>query len=93
MKYIRGLQSLTKDDKGCVASIGNFDGLHLGHRKIISKLKQKSESLKEFNPMLGHRGCRLGITYEEIYDMQVRAIFEASLAVRKEGLSVTPEII
>lgn len=45
MKYIRGLQSLTKDDKGCVASIGNFDGLHLGHRKIISKLKQKSEEL------------------------------------------------
>jgi len=45
MKYIRGLQSLTKDDKECVASIGNFDGLHLGHRKIISHLKKKSEAL------------------------------------------------
>jgi riboflavin kinase/FMN adenylyltransferase len=45
MKYIRGLQGLTKTDVGCVASIGNFDGLHLGHRKIISNLKEKSETL------------------------------------------------
>lgn len=45
MKYIRGLQALTNDDKGCVASIGNFDGLHLGHRKIISNLKKQSEAL------------------------------------------------
>lgn len=45
MKYIRGLQALTRADKGCVASIGNFDGLHLGHREIINALKQKAEAL------------------------------------------------
>ncbi len=45
MKFIRGLRALTKDDKGCVASIGNFDGLHLGHRKIISNLKVQSEAM------------------------------------------------
>jgi len=45
VKYIRGLQSLTKNDKGCVASIGNFDGLHLGHRKIISNLKTQSDAM------------------------------------------------
>lgn len=45
MRYIRGLQSLKQSDKGCVASIGNFDGLHLGHRKIISNLKKQSEAL------------------------------------------------
>jgi len=45
MRYIRGLQSLTKNDIGCVASIGNFDGLHLGHRKIISQLKEQSKAL------------------------------------------------
>ena len=46
MKYIRGLQSIRQSDKACVASIGNFDGLHLGHRKIISNLKKQSEALK-----------------------------------------------
>jgi len=45
MRYIRGLKSIKKSDKGCVASIGNFDGLHLGHRKIISHLKKQSEAL------------------------------------------------
>jgi riboflavin kinase/FMN adenylyltransferase len=45
MRYIRGLQSLKQSDKGCVASIGNFDGLHLGHQKIISNLKKQSKAL------------------------------------------------
>jgi pyruvate,orthophosphate dikinase len=49
-------------------------------------------ALHEFNPMLGHRGCRLGITYPEIYEMQVRAIIEAALAVRASGTDVHPEI-
>jgi pyruvate,orthophosphate dikinase len=51
------------------------------------------EELHEFNPMLGHRGCRLGITYPEITEMQARAIFEAACAVAKSGIQVIPEIM
>jgi pyruvate,orthophosphate dikinase len=51
----------------------------------ISALARRVAELHEFNPMLGHRGCRLGITYPEIYEMQVRAIFEAAVAVAREG--------
>jgi pyruvate,orthophosphate dikinase len=56
-------------------------------------LLQRVESLHEFNPMLGHRGCRLGITYPEITAMQARAIFEAACAVQKEGGKVIPEVM
>ncbi|MEA3465338.1 MAG: pyruvate, phosphate dikinase [Thermodesulfobacteriota bacterium] len=57
-------------------------------------LKQKVESLHEFNPMLGHRGCRLGVTYPEVYDMQVRAIMEAACTlVKEEGFDIIPEIM
>jgi pyruvate,orthophosphate dikinase len=57
------------------------------------KLLHRVESLHEFNPMLGHRGCRLGITYPEISEMQCRAIFEAAVKVQKEGKTVKPEIM
>lgn len=57
------------------------------------ELNVKIESLKEFNPMLGHRGCRLGITYPEVYNMQVEAIIRAAITVSKEGRSVLPEIM
>jgi len=57
------------------------------------KLAQKVESLKEFNPMLGHRGCRLGITYPEIYEMQIEAIFLAAASMKKKGISVIPEVM
>ncbi len=57
------------------------------------KLKKKVESLKEFNPMLGHRGCRLGITYPEIYEMQVEAIFLAACSILKKGIKVEPEVM
>ena len=50
-------------------------------------------NFKEFNPILGHRGCRLGITYPEITEMQARAIIEASLAVKARGIDVKPEIM
>src|SRR5207302_10050340 len=53
--------------------------------KELKKVLQRVEELHEFNPMLGHRGCRLGITYPEITEMQARAIFEAAVAVAKEG--------
>jgi pyruvate,orthophosphate dikinase len=59
----------------------------------LEKVKQKVESLSEFNPMLGHRGCRLGISYPEIYDMQVRAIMEAACVVKKAKVRVHPEIM
>ncbi|MCM2358052.1 MAG: pyruvate, phosphate dikinase [Geobacteraceae bacterium] len=58
------------------------------------ELKNKVEFLHEFNPMLGHRGCRLGLTYPEIYDMQVRAIMEAACElVKDEGFTIVPEIM
>jgi len=58
------------------------------------QLKNKVEFLHEFNPMLGHRGCRLGLTYPEIYDMQVQAIMEAACElVKDEGFSIIPEIM
>jgi len=58
------------------------------------RLKAKIESLREFNPMLGHRGCRLGITYPEIYEMQVRAIMEAACELAKEEkFKIIPEIM
>lgn len=56
-------------------------------------VKQKVDSLKEFNPMLGHRGCRLGTTYPEITEMQARAIMEAACKLKKEGEKVQPEIM
>ena len=57
------------------------------------KVLKKVQSLTEHNPMLGHRGCRIGIRYPEIYEMQVRAIFEAATELAKEGVSVKPEIM
>ena len=56
-------------------------------------LKKRVESLKEFNPMMGHRGCRLAVTYPEIARMQTRAVIEAAINVGKEGIKVTPEIM
>lgn len=59
----------------------------------FDKLKSHVESLKEFNPMMGHRGCRLTITYPEIAKMQTRAVIEAAINVQKEGKTVIPEIM
>ena len=62
-------------------------------KKVIPALLRRVEELHEFNPMLGHRGCRLGITYPEITEMQARAIFEAAVAVSKQGVKVYPEVM
>ena len=59
----------------------------------IEEVKSKCDSLEEFNPMLGHRGCRLGNTYPEITEMQARAIIEAALNVKARGIDVHPEIM
>jgi len=65
-------------------------------RKVIEekeKLLSRIEELHEFNPMLGHRGCRLGITYPEISKMQVRAIFQAACRIIKKGKKIYPEVM
>jgi pyruvate, orthophosphate dikinase len=62
-------------------------------KKRLPELLHRVEELHEFNPMLGHRGCRLGITYPEITEMQARAIFEAAVQVAKKGIKVIPEVM
>ena len=70
------------------AELSDATGLGVDH------LKRRADELHEFNPMLGHRGCRLGITFPEIYEMQARAIFEAACAVQKDsGEAPLPEIM
>lgn len=59
----------------------------------VEAIKQKVEDLHEFNPMLGHRGCRLGNTYPEITEMQARAIIEAAMELKAEGVKTFPEIM
>ena len=62
-------------------------------KKHLPELLHRVEELHEFNPMLGHRGCRLGVTYPEITEMQARAIFEAACDVSKKGVKVIPEVM
>jgi pyruvate,orthophosphate dikinase len=57
------------------------------------KIHRRVQELHEFNPMLGHRGCRLGITFPEVTEMQARAIFEAAAEVQKQGIKVKPEVM
>ncbi|MCL5934904.1 MAG: pyruvate, phosphate dikinase [Firmicutes bacterium] len=64
-----------------------------GALKAKEELLRKVRGLHEFNPMLGHRGCRLGVTWPEIYAMQVRAIFQATAQLIKEGVDAKPEVM
>ena len=59
----------------------------------LEKIRRRVEGLHEFNPMLGHRGCRLGISFPEVTEMQARAIFEAAAEVQKKGIKTKPEIM
>jgi pyruvate,orthophosphate dikinase len=59
----------------------------------VERIKQRVKELHEFNPMLGFRGCRLGVVYEEISEMQARAVFEAAAAVQAKGIKAKPEIM
>ena len=59
----------------------------------VEKIAKRVKELHEFNPMLGFRGCRLGIVYPEISEMQARAVFEAAAEVQKKGIKVKPEIM
>ena len=62
-------------------------------KTVLTALLHRVEELHEFNPMLGLRGCRLGILYPEITEMQARAIFEAAVQVAKKGVKVIPEVM
>ena len=63
------------------------------NRNTIDELKAITCRAHEFNPMLGHRGCRLAVSYPEIAEMQTRAVIEAAINVSREGLNVIPEIM
>ncbi|PXY01622.1 pyruvate, phosphate dikinase [Marinifilum breve] len=81
------LHEFTPNDDASQKEMAEITGIDV---KVI---KEKVESLHEFNPMLGHRGCRLGNTYPEITEMQARAIIEAACDLKKEGLDPKPEIM
>src|SRR4051794_23286009 len=76
-----------------VARYKNFGAEVKNLKTVLPDLLKRVEQLHEFNPMLGHRGCRLGITYPEITEMQARAIFEAVVQVAKKGKKVIPEVM
>jgi pyruvate,orthophosphate dikinase len=79
--------------KELVAKYQKFGAEVKNLKTVIPDLLKRVEELHEFNPMLGHRGCRLGITYPEITEMQARAIFEAAVQVAKKGINVIPEVM
>ena len=82
-----------KKKRELVAKYARFGAEVKNLKTIIGDLLHRVEELHEFNPMLGHRGCRLGITYPEITEMQARAIFEAAVQVAKKGKKVIPEVM
>ena len=81
------LHEFVPHEKGAQKDLAKEMGL------TLEQVKAKVDSLEEFNPMLGHRGCRLGITYPEITEMQARAIIEAAIACKRRGIKVEPEIM
>jgi pyruvate,orthophosphate dikinase len=82
-----------KKKKELVARYGRLGAEAKNLKTRLPELLHRVEELHEFNPMLGHRGCRLGITYPEITEMQARAIFEAAVQVAKKGVKVIPEVM
>jgi pyruvate,orthophosphate dikinase len=81
------LHEFLPDDPDLIAELAQLKGTS------AEKVRERVAALHEANPMLGHRGCRLGVTFPEIYDTQVRAIFEAAVEVVGEGIAVQPEIM
>jgi pyruvate,orthophosphate dikinase len=81
------LHEFLPDDPNLLMDLATIKGVP------VERVRERVEELREANPMLGHRGCRLAITYPEIYDMQVRAVIEAALEVAAEGVAVQPEIM
>jgi pyruvate, orthophosphate dikinase len=84
----------TRQKKLLVEKYRDFGAKGAGDlKKVLPSLLRRVEQLHEFNPMLGHRGCRLGITYPEITEMQARAIFEAAVDAEKEGVKTHAEVM
>ena len=81
------LHEFLPQDEAGVADLARVTG------KSVERIRSRIDELHESNPMLGHRGCRLGITYPEITEMQARAILEAAIEVRSQGVKVAPEIM
>jgi len=82
-----------KKKRELVATYARFGAEVKNLKTVLTDLLKRVEELHEFNPMLGHRGCRFGITYPEITEMQARAIFEAAVQVAKKGKKVIPEVM
>jgi pyruvate,orthophosphate dikinase len=82
-----------KKKKEFAATYSKFGAEVKNLKTVLPELLKRVEELHEFNPMLGHRGCRLGVTYPEITEMQARAIFEAAVQVAKKGIKVIPEVM
>jgi pyruvate,orthophosphate dikinase len=82
-----------KEKKALAAKYQRFGAEVKNLKTVLPDLLHRVEELHEFNPMLGHRGCRLGVTYPEITEMQARAIFEAAVQVHKKGVNVIPEVM
>src|SRR5208337_1450787 len=82
-----------KKKRELAATYSKFGAEVKNLKTVLPELLKRVEELHEFNPMLGHRGCRLGVTYPEITEMQVRAIFEAAVQVAKKGIKVIPEVM
>ena len=76
-----------------IAELKATKGKNPRKRKELEGVLERVEELHEFNPMLGHRGCRLGITFPEITKMQAQAIFEAAVQCAKKGIKVIPEVM
>jgi pyruvate,orthophosphate dikinase len=95
MVDLASLSSATaKQKKALVEEYSDYGANAAGDlKKLLPQLLARVEELHEFNPMLGHRGCRLGITYPEITEMQARAIFEAAVAVEKQGVKTHAEVM
>jgi pyruvate,orthophosphate dikinase len=81
------LHEFLPQDKEAVEEVAAATG------KKPKEIRELTEALHEANPMLGHRGCRLGVTFPEIYEMQVRAIFEAACNLKKQGYNPVPEVM
>jgi pyruvate,orthophosphate dikinase len=82
-----------KKKKEFAATYAKFGAEVKNLKTVLPELLKRVEELHEFNPMLGHRGCRLGVTYPEITEMQARAIFEAVVKVARKGVKVIPEVM
>jgi pyruvate, orthophosphate dikinase len=88
------LAKLPHADSATKKEMAKQYGIPVGElKKQLPVLLKRVEELHEFNPMLGHRGCRLGVSYPEITEMQARAIFEAAVQVTKKGIKVIPEVM